>query len=377
MTAVTGEGRLVAGRYRLLHALGRGGMGTVWRAHDTALGVDRALKEIRFLDEPSAADRHARAERARREARAAARLATHPGVVVVHDLVEERDAPWIVMELLESCRSLDQVVRQDGPLPAPEAARVALTVVEALDHGHRHEILHRDVKPANVLIAGDGRVKIADFGIATYLDREPLTLAGSISGTPTYMAPERLRKDKAGPASDLFSLGATLYAAVEGRAPFPTATDAARFAFDARFGPPRPQRAGPLLPVLDGLMTHDPGRRLSATSAVRMLREIAGPLRAPRSRDGGDTTTAFVPLPAAGGPAPGRLGAPLPARDPLVGGPAGPTPAPTPSGRTPTPAPSAPPSPYPPPGGGPPPPPPPRGAGAPPPPPGPPRGPPP
>ncbi|MDT3438897.1 protein kinase domain-containing protein [Pseudofrankia sp. BMG5.37] len=292
-SAATGEGRLIAGRYLLLHALGRGGMGTVWLANDTLLGVDRALKEIRFGDDPTEADRHDRAERARREARAAARLAGHPGVVVVHDLVEEPDAPWIVMELLASSRSLDQVIRQDGTLSPSVAARVGLAVVEALDHGHRHDILHRDVKPANVLVTADGRVKLADFGIATYLDRAPLTQVTSISGTPVYMAPERLRKEKAGPASDLFSLGATLYAAVEGRAPFPTPTDAVRYAFNAQFPPPRPVHAGPLGPILDGLMTHDPRARLTAGSAARMLRDLAGDARTPGPAP--EATTAFLP----------------------------------------------------------------------------------
>ncbi len=273
-------------------------MGTVWLAHDTLLGVDRALKEIRFGDDPTEADRHDRAERARREARAAARLAGHPGVVVVHDLVEEPDAPWIVMELLAASRSLDQVIRQDGTLSPSVAARVGLAVVDALDHGHRHDVLHRDVKPANVLITADGRVKLADFGIATYLDRAPLTQATSISGTPVYMAPERLRKEKAGPASDLFSLGATLYAAVEGRPPFPTPTDAVRYAFNAQFAPPRPGNAGPLAPVLDGLMTHDPRARLTAGSAARMLRDLAGDARAPGPAP--EATTAFLPPLSAG-----------------------------------------------------------------------------
>ena len=294
VAAIGGEGRLVAGRYLLLGALGRGGMGTVWRAHDTLLGVDRALKEIRFSDDPSGAERHDRAERARREARAAARLAHHPGVVVVHDLVEEPDAPWIVMELLESCRSLDQVVRHDGRLTPQVTARVGLAIVEALDHGHRNDILHRDVKPANVLITADGRVKLADFGIATYLDRAPLTQASAISGTPTYMAPERLRKEQSGPASDLFSLGATLYAAVEGSPPFPTPHDAIRYALDNRYAPPRPLHAGPLGPVLDGLMTHDPRTRLTASSAARMLRELAGDASAP-GLPVAESTTAFLP----------------------------------------------------------------------------------
>jgi len=331
--SATGAGRLVAGRYLLLHALGRGGMGTVWRAHDTLLGVDRAIKEIRFGDDPTAADRHDRAERARREARAAARLAGHPGVVVVHDLVEEPDAPWIVMELLASSRSLDQVIRQDGTLLPRVAARVGLAVIEALDHGHRHDVLHRDVKPSNVLITADGRIKIADFGIATYLDRAPLTQITSISGTPVYMAPERLRREKAGPASDLFSLGATLYAAVEGRAPFPTPTDAVQYAFNARFAPPRPVNAGALRPVLDGLMTHDPRTRLTAGAAARMLRDLAGDARTPGPAQ--ESTTAFLPLPTPPGTT-GGLGivsTPAESRTDQARSPAVPAATPPPFGR--------------------------------------------
>jgi ABC-type nitrate/sulfonate/bicarbonate transport system substrate-binding protein len=312
------EGRLIAGRYLLIRTLGSGGMGTVWQAHDATLNVDRALKEIRFGDQPTVAELRDRARRARREAHAAARLAGHPGVVIVHDLVEEGDAPWIVMELLASCQSLEQLVRRHGPVAPEDTARIGLAVVEALDHGHRLDILHRDVKPANVLLTVDGRVKLADFGIATYLDRAPLTQAGSISGTPTYMAPERLRKEMAGPASDLFALGATLYTAVEGRPPFPAATDAARYAYSAAHPPPRPARAGALERVLDGLLVHDPRNRLTADSAARMLRQLVEERPARRSGSAGiDATTAILemlgPLPAH--PEPGSWSTPGPAME--------------------------------------------------------------
>ncbi|MDF5752497.1 serine/threonine-protein kinase [Spongiactinospora sp. TRM90649] len=265
---------LVAGRYRLVAQLGQGGMGTVWRAVDELLRQEVAVKEVRL---PSGLDQAARAElieRTLREARAAARLRSHPSIVTVLDVIMDGGRPWIVMELING-RSLDQILRQDGPLPPPRAAWVGQHILDALMAAHSVGVLHRDVKPANVLITEDGRVQLTDFGIATVAGDVALTQTGLLNGSPGYVAPERLRGDPDGPAADLWSLGATLYTVVEGAQAFSGDNAHALMAAVLMREPAPARRAGPLAPVLAALLEKDPERRCTAEQAALWLRSAA------------------------------------------------------------------------------------------------------
>jgi eukaryotic-like serine/threonine-protein kinase len=267
-TAAT-AGRLVSGRYRLHEPIGRGAMGIVWRGRDELLDREVAVKEVR-----AAADNDGIYQRTLREAKAAARL-NHPGVVTVFDVVEEDGSPWIVMELVHA-RSLDRVIAEDGPLRAPQAARVGEQLLGALECAHAAGVLHRDVKPGNVLVAADNAVKLTDFGIATFPGDPALTQVGMVYGTPGYTAPERVRGEPATPASDLWSLGATLYTAVEGRGPFSRpGGSAVIFAAVAHELPPRAPSAGPLAPVIDALLRADPAQRPDVATAARLLSDAA------------------------------------------------------------------------------------------------------
>ncbi len=206
---------LVAGRYRLLKSLGSGGMGRVWFARDEVLRRDVAVKEVVLPADLSPEDREELCLRTLREARAAGRL-SHPNVVQIYDVVETQGRPWIVMELIRS-RSLYQVMKQDGPLPPRRVAEIGLFLLAALRAAHRAGVLHRDVKPGNVLLADDGRVVLSDFGLATFDGGDgSVTRSGLILGSAQYIAPERARDGASGPETDLWSLGATLYAAVGG-----------------------------------------------------------------------------------------------------------------------------------------------------------------
>ena len=264
--------RLVAGRYRLLDRLGSGGMGTVWRAEDVVLGRPVAVKEVVFPHGVSEEEREVLRERTRREARTAAKL-DHPSAVTVFDVAEEDGTPYLVMELVDA-RTLAEVVRSDGPLTPHRAAEVGLAVLGALEAAHAEGIVHRDVKPGNVLLRSDGRVVLTDFGIATTTGDSSITSTGLLLGSPSYIAPERARGEQPGPPSDLWSLGATLFTAVEGRAPYdkgeplPTMTavvtgDHAPFV-----------AAGPLAPVLEGLLEKDPTQRMTAEQACEALKRV-------------------------------------------------------------------------------------------------------
>ncbi|MBA2509114.1 MAG: serine/threonine protein kinase, partial [Nocardioidaceae bacterium] len=211
------DARLLAGRYRLESVLGRGGMGQVWLGRDETLGRTVAVKEIRLPTALSDEDRDALCSRMLREARLTARL-SHPGVVTVYDVVSEDGRPFIVMELLPVPTMADEVAKT-GPMPPQRVAEIGLELLPALDAAHRAGIVHRDVKPSNVLLS-ENRVVLSDFGIATSESDPRLTATGLIVGSPTYMSPERLRGDATGPETDMWSLGATLYAAAEGRPPF-------------------------------------------------------------------------------------------------------------------------------------------------------------
>ncbi|GLW05252.1 hypothetical protein Misp01_03820 [Microtetraspora sp. NBRC 13810] len=263
---------LLAGRYRAVERLGEGGMGVVWRAHDEMLHREVAVKEVRLSPHLPQAQREEMRERTMREARAAARLG-HPGIVAVHDVVAQDDRPWIVMDLVRG-RSLDQAVKQDGPLPPSRVAMIGLAVLDALVLAHRHGIMHRDVKPANIMIAHDGTVLLTDFGIATMEDDPALTSEGLV-GSPGYIAPERLRGTEDGPAADLWSLGATLYTAVEGRAPFHRPMPVAILGAVLTQPAPPPQRAGYLGPVLLAMLEKNPRDRPGVAELRAALQQVS------------------------------------------------------------------------------------------------------
>ncbi|MEU6816520.1 protein kinase [Streptomyces sp. NPDC046860] len=263
--------RVIAGRYRLEARIGRGGMGVVWRADDLVLGRQVAVKEIALDDSLSEDDARRRREHSFREARAVAQL-RHPHIIVVHDVVEQDERPYLVMELIDG-GSLAERVTADGPVDAAEAARIGADLLSALATAHAAGVLHRDIKPANVLLeSGTDRVVLTDFGIARVAGASTLTETGSFVGSPEYTAPERMSGLRGGPASDLWSLGALLCAALSGESPFrrdslggilhAVVTDEIR----------PPAEAGPLLPVVRGLLERDPELRLGAADAERMLR---------------------------------------------------------------------------------------------------------
>jgi len=265
-----GSGQLVAGRYRLLGQLGRGAMGIVWHGRDELLDRHVAVKQIILPPIPSDAEARASYQRTLREARTAARL-SHPGAVTVFDVVEEDGMPWIVMELIRA-RPLDQVIAEDGPLPPAQAAQLGLSLLDALSTAHAAGVLHRDVKPSNVLISPEGKAVLTDFGIATVQGDPGLTQSGMVFGTPGFSPPERVRGAEATPASDLWSLGATLYAAVEGRGPFDRAGGSAAIVASIATEPaPRAPSAGPLASVIEMLLRANPAERPDAAATSRRL----------------------------------------------------------------------------------------------------------
>ena len=264
---------LVADRYALRSQLGRGAMGTVWLAQDELLKRPVAVKEIDVPPGFTPAERSALEARMLREARAAARL-THPGAVSVFDVVEHHDRPWIVMEYVDA-PTLQEQVESSGPLAPALAATVGLALLDVLEAAHSAGIVHRDVKPGNVMCAADGTVKLADFGIASIADDPKLTQTGLLLGSPSFMAPEQATHGTSGPAADLWSLGATLYFAVEGTPPFDEG--AAVPTLTAVIGDdPRPMtRAGDLYPVILGLLEKDPAERLTVVAAKPQLEQVA------------------------------------------------------------------------------------------------------
>ncbi|MGP2435794.1 protein kinase domain-containing protein [Streptomyces sp. JW3] len=281
------DGRVIAGRYRLLSRIGRGGMGVVWRATDELLGRQIAVKELPYDETLSVAEARQRRERTLREARAVAQL-THPHIVVVHDVVEEDERTYLVMELVDGGSLADRVARY-GPVGPAEAARIGLALLGALRTAHAAGVLHRDVKPSNVLVAEGGRIVLTDFGVAQVPGATTLTEAGSFVGSPEYTAPERMAGGGTGPESDLWSLGALLCAVLSGESPFrrDSLGGILHAVVSAEIAPP-PQ-AGPLLPVVNGLLERDPRRRLDAAEAERMLNAYL--------------TTGRIPVPPGTGPA--------------------------------------------------------------------------
>ncbi|MFJ7176974.1 serine/threonine-protein kinase [Streptomyces massasporeus] len=274
--------RVIAGRYRLEERLGRGGMSVVWRATDRLLGRSVAVKELPHDETLSAAQARRQRDRTLREARAVAQL-NHPHIVVVHDIVEDDERPYIVMELIEGGSLADRLAHQ-GPVDAAEAARIGIALLGALGAAHAAGVLHRDLKPDNVLLeTGTDRVVLTDFGIAQVAGTPTLTESGSFVGSPEYTAPERMSGARTGPESDLWSLGALLCAALSGESPFHRDSLGGILHAVVVGDIQPPAQAGPLLPVVRGLLERDPDRRLDADRAARMLRAFRDTGRTPMS----------------------------------------------------------------------------------------------
>jgi serine/threonine protein kinase len=273
MTPPHAQTRLIGGRYRLDEAIGRGGMGTVWRGHDEVLGRPVAIKEVRFPPELGEQEQAELRQRTLREARATASL-SHPNVVTTYDVVEEDGLPYIVMELLDA-RSLSDILREDGPLPPHRVAQIGLELLGALELSHRTGVVHRDVKPGNVLMTKDGRAILTDFGIATMAGDPALTSTGVMLGSPAYMSPERARGKKPGPEADLWSLGATLYSAAEGRPPY-DGDNALGTLTSVISDPVEPPRVGgPLAEAILGLLEKEPADRMSIPRTRSLLEQAA------------------------------------------------------------------------------------------------------
>ncbi|WNV87194.1 serine/threonine-protein kinase [Umezawaea sp. Da 62-37] len=285
--------QVIANRYALLVELGRGAMGVVWRAQDQLLGRAVALKELHPPQGIAAEEVAVLEERMLREARTAGRL-NHPAVVTVYDIVRENGRVYLAMELVDAL-DLATLVRRQGPRDSEWMAHVALQVLGALETAHQAGIVHRDVKPSNIMVRPDGAVKLTDFGIAQAMDDPRLTHNGGIVGSPAYMSPDRLSGWEASPASDLWALGVTMAHVVEGISPFER-TSTASTLYAVMNESPVLRRASPALAdVIRGLLTVDPARRLTAPQARHMLTAIAqGAAPVPLPRNGKKKNTALV-----------------------------------------------------------------------------------
>ncbi|WP_405452672.1 protein kinase domain-containing protein [Streptomyces erythrochromogenes] len=326
--------QLIDGRFELVAPLGSGGMGTVWRARDIALHREVALKEVRPPDPATAAAQPGLAdqmrERAVREARALARLA-HPHVVTIHHIVEPAEGtdghPWIVMEMVRGGSLHDRL--ESGPMPPAEAVRLGLDVLSALRAAHAEGILHRDVKPANVLLRPDGSAVLTDFGIAALHDSTGLTATGVLIGSPEYIAPERVRGEEGLAASDLWSLGMLLYVAAEGTNPLRRATSLATVVAVLDEPIPAPVRSGPLGPVLEQLLVRDPAARPDGAQLERLLRDASAALGTGTGTGSGAGVAPLAAPPVASPVVPGPYGQfgpyePTPAGSPHTPPPYGP-----------------------------------------------------
>jgi eukaryotic-like serine/threonine-protein kinase len=254
--------RILVDRYALKTPLGRGGMGVVWRAHDLVLGREVAIKEVRFPASMPDAERRSAQARVTRETRAAARL-NHQGVVTLYDVVTDQGGVFLVMELVEA-PTLAELVLAEGPLASERVAEIGAQLAHALEAAHQAGIVHRDVKPDNVLVPQAGTAKLADFGVAWLAGDPRLTTTGMVIGSPAYMAPEQAQGEPAGPPADFWALGASLYFAVEGQPPFDKGSSMATLAAVVNEAPRPMHRAGPLAPLLAALLAKDPQARPSA-----------------------------------------------------------------------------------------------------------------
>ncbi|MEU7477345.1 protein kinase [Lentzea sp. NPDC042327] len=266
------EPRVIAGRYALVAELGRGGMGIVWRAQDRHIGRFVAIKELHLPDGLAHEERRVLEERALREARTAGKL-NDPGIVTVYDAINENGTTYIVMELVEAA-TLSTLISTHGPMPPNQVVSIALQALSALETAHQAKIVHRDVKPGNLMVRPDGKLKLTDFGIAQAVDDPRLTTSGSLIGSPAYMAPERIHGHEAGPASDLWALGATLCYAVEGWSPFERSSTASTLHAIMSETPRLTRATGVLGAVITGLLIADPNARLSGPQARAMLSSI-------------------------------------------------------------------------------------------------------
>jgi serine/threonine protein kinase len=318
--------RVVADRYALRAHLGRGGMGVVWRAHDSVLGREVAVKEVVFPPAMPDDERRSAQARVMREARAAARL-NHPGVVTLYDVVQDHGGTFIVMELVNA-PTLADLVRVEGPLPADRVAKIGGQVASALEAAHRAGIVHRDVKPGNVMVPQTSRAKLADFGVASLQGDPQLTSTGLVIGSPAYMAPEQARGEESGPPVDFWALGATMFYAVEGEPPFDRATSIATLGAVVNEEPRAPRLAGPLTPLLMALLAKDPQARPSGPELRAELGRLRPAIRpAPPTEvlptHGPGRTVPLPTVPAQSQPAAAPTAAPTDAPAPA------PAPAPT------------------------------------------------
>ena len=263
----------VSGRYALLEKLGQGGMGVVWKARDELLQRDVAVKQVELPDWLPEPECEVVQARVLREARAAARV-VHPALVTVFDVIQEQGNVYIVMELV-SARTLAALISERGPLPPPAAAQLGVGLLGGLEAAHRAGIVHRDVKPGNIMVFNDGSLKLADFGVASVVDHPSITRTGLVVGSPSYMAPEQVRGERSTSAADLWGLGATLYYAVEGRPPFERDSVMATLSAVVNEEPPEPVSAGPLWAVIASLLTKDPDQRPTVGAARQKLTPIA------------------------------------------------------------------------------------------------------
>jgi len=281
---------LIGGRYRLVRRVGSGGMGIVWEASDERLERQVALKQLHRPLEASPAEAEVANRRAMREARTAAKL-HHPHAVSVFDVVEQDGQLWLVMPFIASI-TLAAVLHEGGPLRPDEAAKVGAQVASALTAAHAAGIVHRDVKPGNILIAEDGTALISDFGIAYGLGDATLTSSGMIHGTPAYLAPEIARGDGANFASDVFSLGSTLYSAMEGKPPFGSDDNTMALLHRVASGQfPAPQHCGPLTPLVMDMLSADPSHRPSMRAVADSLAGVRPPTASPPSAEVPDSST--------------------------------------------------------------------------------------
>ena len=312
--------RVVGGRYNLIEPLGRGGMGTVWRALDELLQREVAVKHVALPPGLQGRERGAVRERVMREAQAAARL-SHPASVTVFDVLEDDGSVYIVMELV-AAPTLADVVERRGRLRPDEAAHLGLELVGALDAAHRQGIVHRDVKPSNVMMLATGAVKLTDFGIASVKDHPSLTGTGQVIGSPSYMAPEQALGQQCGPATDWWGLGTTLFYALEGRPPFERPGALPTLTAVVNDEPSPAERAGPMAPVLRQLLAKEPAERPGAQDLRRLLRPLA---TEPEGHEGA-TPPSITPIPLPEPPPP----EPAPPEPPDRPVPAPPSPVPPP-----------------------------------------------